>query len=84
MRFCLPTLLAIATTVAVVVAPVSVVYSFLLPLERAVPLSHRVELESLRARDMARHARILRGVAGGVVDFSVQGTSDPNALVGYG
>ncbi|KAE9619634.1 putative nepenthesin [Lupinus albus] len=84
MRFCLTTLLAIATTVAVAVAPVSVVYSFILPLERAVPVSHRVELESLRAHDMARHARILRGVAGGVVDFSVQGTSDPNALVGYG
>ncbi|KAJ1419472.1 Xylanase inhibitor, C-terminal [Sesbania bispinosa] len=40
-------------------------------------------MEALRARDRARHARILRGVVGGVVDFSVQGTSDPYST-GYG
>ncbi|XP_017409914.1 aspartic proteinase 36 isoform X3 [Vigna angularis] len=54
-----------------------------LPLERAIPLNQRVELESLRARDRARHSRILQGVFGGVVDFAVQGTSDPY-FVGYG
>lgn len=73
---------------ATVLVPVSVVYSGLpatfLPLERAIPLSHPVELEALRARDRARHARILKGgVVGGVVDFSVEGTSDPYS-VGYG
>ncbi|KAJ7972298.1 Aspartic proteinase-like protein 2 [Quillaja saponaria] len=63
-----------------VFVPVSVVYSSLpaslLPLERAFPLSHQVDLETLRARDRVRHARILQGVVNGVVDFSVEGTSD--------
>lgn len=44
-----------------------------LTLERAFPANERVELEVLRARDRARHARILQGV----VDFTVLGTSDP-------
>jgi hypothetical protein len=65
---------------------VSVVYCVLpptlLPLERAFPLTRRVELDRLRARDRARHARFLRGTVGGVVDFSVQGSSDPY-FVGY-
>ncbi|KAE8098425.1 hypothetical protein FH972_016491 [Carpinus fangiana] len=60
---------------------VSVVYCVLpptlLPLERAFPLTRRVELDRLRARDRARHARFLRGAVSGVVDFSVQGSSDP-------
>lgn len=49
----------------------------LLTLERAFPVNQRVELEVLRARDRARHGRLLRGVVGGVVDFTVSGTSDP-------
>lgn len=58
--------------------PVSVVYSAaVLPLERAFPLDQPVELDELIARDGVRHARLLQGVAGGVVDFSVQGSSDP-------
>ncbi|XP_059428751.1 aspartic proteinase 36 isoform X2 [Corylus avellana] len=65
---------------------VSVVYCVLpptlLPLERAFPLTRRVELDRLRARDRARHARFLRGAVSGVVDFSVQGSSDPY-FVGY-
>lgn len=48
-----------------------------LTLERAFPANQRVELELLRARDRARHGRLLRGVVGGVVDFAVYGTSDP-------
>ncbi|XP_050243364.1 aspartic proteinase 36 isoform X2 [Quercus robur] len=60
-----------------VAVSVSVVYSLVLPLERSFPLTHRVELDQLRARDRARHARILQGSVGGVVDFSVQGSSDP-------
>ncbi|KAI9153527.1 hypothetical protein LWI28_012708 [Acer negundo] len=60
---------------------VSVVYSVILPLERAFPLNHTLELSQLRARDRVRHARILQGVVGGVVDFAVEGSSDP-LLVG--
>ncbi|GMH30176.1 hypothetical protein Nepgr_032019 [Nepenthes gracilis] len=60
---------------------VSVVYSGypsrLLTLERAFPVNERMELEVLRGRDRARHARILQGIGGGVVDFGVEGTSDP-------
>ena len=58
---------------------VPVVYCVLLPLERAFPLTHHgLELDQLRARDRARHARLLQGsVSGGVVDFSLQGSSDP-------
>lgn len=44
-----------------------------LTLERAFPANQRVELDVLRARDRARHGRILQGA----VDFSVSGTSDP-------
>lgn len=57
----------------------------ILPLERAFPLDEPVELSELRARDRVRHARILLGgggggrgsSVGGVVDFPVQGSSDP-------
>lgn len=63
---------------AAVVVQVSAVYGGgVLTLERAFPLNQGVELEALRARDRARHARILQSVVGGVVDFSVVGTSDP-------
>ncbi|XP_047308509.1 aspartic proteinase 36-like [Impatiens glandulifera] len=50
-----------------------------LALERTFPADQRVELDSLKARDRARHARILQGSmgSGGVVDFSVSGSSDP-------
>ncbi|KAJ4705058.1 Aspartic proteinase-like protein 2 [Melia azedarach] len=57
--------------------PVSVVYSVILPLERAFPLNQPVQLSQIRARDRLRHTRILQGVIGGVVDFPVQGSSDP-------
>uniref|UniRef100_A0A9I9CWH3 Peptidase A1 domain-containing protein n=1 Tax=Cucumis melo TaxID=3656 RepID=A0A9I9CWH3_CUCME len=66
---------------ASVVLPATVVYCGfpvpLLSLYRAVPSSSPVQLETLRARDRLRHARILQGV----VDFSVEGSSDP-LLVG--
>ncbi|CAI9097880.1 OLC1v1034398C2 [Oldenlandia corymbosa var. corymbosa] len=48
-----------------------------LTLERAFPLNQRVKLEELKARDRARHARILQSFSGGIVDFPVAGTSDP-------
>ncbi|CAI8614731.1 unnamed protein product [Vicia faba] len=75
MRCCVSTLAALAAlavTVTVVCggSPVS-----FLPLERTIPLNHQVELATLRARDRARHGRILQDT--GILDFSVQGTSDP-------
>lgn len=67
---------------ASVLLPATVVYCRfpvpLLSLYRALPSSSPVQLETLRARDRLRHARILQGV----VDFSVEGSSDP-LLVGY-
>ncbi|KAI7724553.1 hypothetical protein M8C21_003315 [Ambrosia artemisiifolia] len=48
-----------------------------LTLSRAFPANKRVELDVLKARDRVRHARILQGFTGGVVDFNVFGTSDP-------
>ncbi|KAL6145681.1 hypothetical protein ACLB2K_056366 [Fragaria x ananassa] len=49
-----------------------------LSLHRALPPTHhRVQLDRLRARDRARHGRLLQNVVGGVVDFSVAGSSDP-------
>lgn len=48
-----------------------------LTLERAFPVNQKVELEELKARDRARHARILQSFAGGIVNFPVDGTSDP-------
>ncbi|RZB72608.1 aspartic proteinase-like protein 2 [Glycine soja] len=75
MRCCIPTLLVVTTVL------LSAVHGVFLPLERSIPpTGHRVEVAALKARDRARHARMLRGVAGGVVDFSVQGTSDPNSV----
>ncbi|KAB2046489.1 hypothetical protein ES319_D01G238900v1 [Gossypium barbadense] len=55
----------------------SVASCVVIPLERAFPLNGRVELSQLVARDQLRHSRMLQGLVGGVVDFSVQGTSDP-------
>ncbi|KAK7277458.1 hypothetical protein RJT34_22471 [Clitoria ternatea] len=77
MQRCIPTLLAVTAVV------VSAVCDGFLPLERGIPLSHRVEVEALRARDRARHARMLGASVGGVVDFSVRGTFDPYSI-GYG
>lgn len=48
-----------------------------LPLERAFPTSHGVELSQLKARDRVRHGRILQQIPSGVVDFPVEGTYDP-------
>ncbi|KAG9456828.1 hypothetical protein H6P81_001336 [Aristolochia fimbriata] len=44
-----------------------------LKLERAFPVKGNVELSHLRARDRARHGRLLQGV----VDFPVEGSADP-------
>ncbi|KAL3358245.1 hypothetical protein AABB24_015407 [Solanum stoloniferum] len=48
-----------------------------LSLERIFPVNGKVELEELRARDKARHARMLQSFGGGIVDFPVVGSSDP-------
>ncbi|GLU23776.1 hypothetical protein SLE2022_397540 [Rubroshorea leprosula] len=47
-----------------------------LTLEKSIPPSHQLELSQLRARDAARHGRLLQSV-GGVVDFPVSGTYNP-------
>lgn len=47
-----------------------------LKLERAFPTGQRVELSQLRARDMARHGRMLQS-SSGIIDFPVEGTYDP-------
>ncbi|CAI0469287.1 unnamed protein product [Linum tenue] len=58
--------------------PLSTVHcTGVLHLERALPLNYPVPIEQLRAWDRARHARVLQGFVGGVVDFSVQGSPDP-------
>ncbi|XP_010521704.1 PREDICTED: aspartic proteinase-like protein 2 [Tarenaya hassleriana] len=44
-----------------------------LKLERLIPASHELDLSQLRARDAARHGRLLQSPASGVVDFSVDG-----------
>ncbi|CAN1134887.1 Aspartic proteinase 36 [Linum perenne] len=51
----------------------------ILHVERALPLNYtRVSIGQLRALDRARHPRFLQQFVGGVVDFSVQGSPDPN------
>uniref|UniRef100_A0A7N0ZZK1 Peptidase A1 domain-containing protein n=1 Tax=Kalanchoe fedtschenkoi TaxID=63787 RepID=A0A7N0ZZK1_KALFE len=49
-----------------------------LTLQRAFPVNESVGMDELRARDAARHARMLQQVVvGGVVDFQVVGSADP-------
>lgn len=67
---------AFAIAVALLVAAVAAGSPASLTLERAFPTNHGVELSQLRARDAARHRRILQS-SNGVVDFPVQGTYDP-------
>ncbi|KAF5447601.1 hypothetical protein F2P56_033141 [Juglans regia] len=66
--------------IAVALLPAALVmcgFPATLKLERAFPVGQRVELSELRARDMARHGRMLQSSSGGVIDFPVQGTYDP-------
>ncbi|XP_038694355.1 aspartic proteinase 39 isoform X2 [Tripterygium wilfordii] len=60
-------------------ATVTVVYcASFLPLERTFPLNRPVEIDRLKTRDLVRHARLLQRVSvGGIVDFPVEGSSDP-------
>lgn len=53
-----------------------------LKLERVIPPNHELGLTELRAFDSARHGRLLQSPVGGVVNFPVDGASDP-FLVGY-
>ncbi|XP_042045983.1 aspartic proteinase 36-like isoform X1 [Salvia splendens] len=48
-----------------------------LTLHRAFPIDEEVELHVIKARDRARHARILQSFSGGIVDFQVVGSFDP-------
>ncbi|OWM82475.1 hypothetical protein CDL15_Pgr002050 [Punica granatum] len=82
------TALALAAAAAFTVPVPVVICGTVLPptvlrLERAFPpLSHPLDLEPVRARDRLRHSRILQQslASSGVVDFSVQGSSDPLLL----
>ncbi|KAH6798840.1 Eukaryotic aspartyl protease family protein [Perilla frutescens var. frutescens] len=51
-----------------------------LSLESAFPVKEEVDLEVIKARDRARHARMLQSLSGGIVDFAVGGTFDPYAV----
>ncbi|CAN1252738.1 Aspartic proteinase 39 [Linum perenne] len=71
---------SVVVVVVVVLLAVAVVavaaFPATLQLERGIPLpSRKVGLSQLSARDSVRHRRI--SAAGGVVDFSVQGTFNP-------
>ncbi|KAI3473305.1 hypothetical protein Pfo_030596 [Paulownia fortunei] len=65
-----------AATLAAVVSGGAGIHK-VLTLERAFPVEEKVELEVIKARDRARHARMLQSFSGGIVDFPVLGTSDP-------
>lgn len=75
MRGCVSAWVALAALAVTVTVVYGGFPASFLPLERTIPLNHRVELTTLRARDRARHGRILQDT--GILDFSVQGTSDP-------
>ncbi|KAL9238831.1 hypothetical protein vseg_013204 [Gypsophila vaccaria] len=73
-----PPLPAVILVLVVVVVTVAVGFpATVLRLERVTPANETVELDVLRARDATRHRRILQSRYGGVVDFVVEGTSDP-------
>lgn len=80
-------LLVMAAVVGLAVAAASVSalsgsggFQRVLSLERAFPVEERVELEVIKARDRVRHSRILQRFSGGIVNFPVDGTSDPYAV----
>lgn len=70
-------LVVAAAAASVVVAGAEKLPAGVLSLERIFPVNGKVELEELRARDKARHARMLQSFGGGIVDFPVVGSSDP-------
>ncbi|GFQ04130.1 aspartic proteinase-like protein 2 [Phtheirospermum japonicum] len=70
--------IAAATLVSAVSAAAGI--QRVLTLERAFPVEEKIELEAIKARDRARHARALQSFSGGIVDFPVLGTSDPYAV----
>ncbi|XP_027189330.1 uncharacterized protein [Cicer arietinum] len=73
-------LLLLACCMANMVVPV--VCMGYLPLKRLVPLKDHIEMDTLRARDGARHSRIFGGV-GGIGNFTVHGSADPNSFGMY-
>lgn len=74
----------IITVAVLLYAAASIVCSSdaVLQLERLIPPNHELGLTELRAFDSARHGRLLQSPVGGVVNFPVDGASDP-FLVGY-
>ncbi|KAG9150100.1 hypothetical protein Leryth_009682 [Lithospermum erythrorhizon] len=49
-----------------------------LTLERAFPVNGEIDFDQVNARDIARHARILRRFNGGAAYFPLTGSSDPS------
>ncbi|XP_055812172.1 aspartic proteinase 36-like [Solanum dulcamara] len=77
MKFLTVVLVVVAAAAAVVGVGAEKLPAGVLSLERIFPVNGKVELEELRARDKARHARMLQSFGGGIVDFPVVGSSDP-------
>ncbi|CAK9320122.1 unnamed protein product [Citrullus colocynthis] len=73
--FCL--ISALASVVVVVVTGTAATSPNHFPLYRAFPHFPTPHFHSLTARDRLRHSRVLRRLAGGIVNFSVKGSSDP-------
>ncbi|CAK9178853.1 unnamed protein product [Ilex paraguariensis] len=51
--------------------------AIVMTLESAFPANKRIDLKVLRSWDKARHACILQGVVGGIVDFPAVGSTNP-------
>ncbi|VFQ75049.1 unnamed protein product [Cuscuta campestris] len=71
---------AAAALVTVVCGVAGTFPSSVMTLQRAFPANQKVEFEVLRDRDRLRHARLLQDMAGGVVNFPVIGSPDPNSV----
>ncbi|XP_073223733.1 aspartic proteinase 39-like isoform X2 [Cicer arietinum] len=61
---------------------VSTVCTHYLPSKRILSLNHRVDTDTLRARDKTHYSRMLNGSVD-VFNFTLQGNSDPNSFWFY-
>lgn len=73
----MPTVLTLCQILAltILLSPSSS-FPITLTLERSLPYNHKAELNTLKARDRARHGRLLQSSTA-VVDFPVDGSPDP-------
>ncbi|KAA0025316.1 aspartic proteinase-like protein 2 [Cucumis melo var. makuwa] len=75
--FCFIYALVSVVAVAVAVAGTAAIFPNHFLLHRAFPHFPSPQFHSLKARDRLRHSRLLRRLAGGIVNFSVKGSSNP-------